>query len=40
MTIAEKTEAIDNHIEQSKAQCSLDKQTANISALSSEKINF
>ena len=35
MSISEKIKAINNKIEQNKAQCNLDRQTAKISALSS-----
>ena len=39
MTVSEKIKAIDNKIEQNKAQYSLDRQTAKISALSSRNIS-
>ena len=38
MTISEKIKTIDNEIEQNKAQYNLDRQTANISALSSGNV--
>ena len=38
MSISEKIKAINNKIEQNKAQFDLDRQTANISALSSGNI--
>ena len=34
MTVSEEIKTFDNKIEQNKAQCSLDRQTAKISALS------
>ena len=39
MNISEKMEAINNKIEQNKAQYDLDRQTAKISALSSRNIS-
>ena len=39
MCISEKIKAIDNKIEQNKAQYNLDKQTAKISALSSGNVS-
>ena len=40
MTFSEKIKAIDNKIEQCKAQFDLDRQTAKISALSSGLVNM
>ena len=39
MSIGEKIKAINNKIEQSKVQYTLDKQTAKISALSSRNVS-
>ena len=39
MSISEKIKAINNKIEQNKAQYNLDRQTANISALSSGNVS-
>ena len=39
MSISEKIKTIDNKIEQNKAQYNLDRQTAKISALSSENVS-
>ena len=39
MTISKKIKAINNKIEQNKAQYNLDKQTAKIFALSSENVS-
>ena len=39
MRISEKIKTIDNKIEQNKAQYNLDRQTAKISALSSENVS-
>ena len=40
MSISEKIKAINNKINQSKAQYNLDRQTAKTSALSSKNINW
>ena len=39
MSISDKTKTIDNEIDQNKAQCDLDRQTANILALSSGNVS-
>ena len=39
MSISEKIKTIDNKIAQNKSQCNLDRQTANISALSSGNVS-
>ena len=39
MSISEKIKAIDNKIEQNKAQYNLDRQTAKVSALSSGNVS-
>ena len=39
MSISEKSKAMNNKIEQNKAQYNLERQTANISTLSSENVN-
>ena len=39
MTVGKKIETIDNKIQQNKAQCKLDRQTAEISALSSGNVS-
>ena len=39
MTVSEKIRTIHNKIEQSKSQYNLDRQTAKISALSSENVS-
>ena len=39
MSISEKIKTIDNKIEQDKAQCNLDRQTAKISASSSGNVS-
>ena len=39
MTISEKIKTIDNKIEQNERQYNFDRQTANISALSSRNVN-
>ena len=39
MSISEKIKTIDNKIEQNQAQYNLDRQTAKISALSSENVS-
>ena len=39
MTVSEETKAINNQIKQNKAQCNFDRETAKISALSSENFS-
>ena len=39
MSISDKTKAVDNNIEQNKAQCNLDRQTGKLVALSSENVS-
>ena len=39
MSISDKTKAVDNKIEQNKAECNVDRQTGKLVALSSENVS-